>query len=285
MRHVYVSLLLALAWATPFSCTRTAAPGQKAAAEPSHEIVLQLDGGFQLSTDTKTTEVSSLPTSLYWGASTGSAGSETQKWAAASGSVTGGAIHTGKYQTLSPTSYNYYVANQTFSIASAATTLTVADNSKDIIAGRTGGSSSLTPSVTLEHIFARTGTLTMSTQSGYTISGISWTIVSKGSVSGTAGTYNLTTGSWTAASAPLSSTAVTTSSDLYLIPGTYTVTCQYTLSKGDYSDTFSRSADVTLVKGKINSISGTATGGAASEIVLTVSLNDWGDESINASFV
>ena len=252
--------------------------------QPSNEIVLQVDAGFEVNAKGDATALSSLPSSLFWGGSTGSSGSETQKWAATSQTVSSGQIHTGAYQTYTPTSYNYYVANQTFTVGTSAT-MTVAGNTVDIISGHTAASNSTTPSITLGHIFARTGTLTMNTQEGYTISGISWTIVGKGDLQGTAGTYNMTSDSWTSASAKLTTaTAITGSSDKYLIPGTYTVACTYTLTKGDYTHTFTKSADVTLVQGKINHITGTASGGNAQEIVLTVTLTDWGTTTLTPTF-
>lgn len=240
------------------------------------EIVLNFGDSFDV--ETKASAVTSL-TSAYWGASTGTS-TESVKWSTASASVSSGKISTGKYQTVSPTFYNYYVANQTFTVAGD---MTVANNNTDIVAGRTASSSSTTPSVTLNHIFARTGSLTCNTQSGYTISGVSWKIYGSSSdVQGTAGTYNMKSQSWTAASTKLTSeTAITSTSDMYLIPGTYTIKVSYTLTKGDYSQSFTKTGTVSLTMGKVNNISCTAIGGGASEIVLSVSLTAWGSENKN----
>lgn len=245
-----------------------------------NEIVIGVNDEFTV--DTKATAIESIPATLYWGASTGTS-TETVKWSAASASVSSSKINTGKYQSVTPTSYNYYVANQTFTVAGA---MTVANNNTDIIVGRTASSTSTTPSVTLNHIFARTGTLTCNTQSGYSISGISWKIVSKGSITGTAGTYNMKSQSWTASSATLSEQTFTSLSDLYLIPGTYTIKVSYTLSKGgsgEYSQSFTKQADVTLVGGKVNNITVTAIGGDASEIVISLSLTAWGSQTLTPS--
>ena len=261
------------------ACNKTAAPevGPK-------EIVLNVGDGFNAVVETKATAVTTVPSSLYWGASTGTAGSEVSKWAAATATVSSNKINTGKYQTKTPTTYNFYVANQNFSIAAAKTTMTVANNNTDVIAARVS-SSSTTPAIQLGHIFARTGSLTCNTVTGYTISGVSWTIVGKGDVNGTAGTFNLTTNSWDSASTKLSSdTPITSSSDMYLIPGSYTIKVTYTLTKGDWTDTFTKSADVTLQQGKVNNISGTAVlgeGDGATEIVLNVSVAAWGTNNIN----
>ena len=239
------------------------------------EIVIGCGESFDVSYSTKATPVTSIPSSLYWGATTGS-GSESVKWSAASATVSSSQIHTGKYQTYSPTSYNFYVANQSFTPGG---NMTVANNGTDIIAGRTAGSSSTSPSVTLNHIFARTGTFTCNTQSGYSISNISWTITSYGSVTGTAGTFNMASQSWTSRSAALSETTVTSSSDYFLLPGEYTVKVTYTLTLGDYAQTFTKSGRVTLVAGKINNISCTANGGSATEIAIGLSLTAWSSTS------
>lgn len=265
-----------------FSALCAACVQQPLANSPvsTEEIVLGLKD-FEATVDTKATAVTSIPSSLYWGASTGSLGSETAKWSAASSSVSTNSISTGKYQTLSPTTYNYFVANQTFSVSTSCT-MTVANNNTDVICGKVS-SSSTTPSVTLNHIFARTGSFTLNTQTGYSLSNVSWSIVSKGSVTGTAGTYNLSSDTWTSRSAALASTAVTSSSDLYLLPGEYTITCNYTLTKGDWTNTFSKTADITLVKGKVNNVTATAIGGNASEIVIGLSLTAWGSNGIDAT--
>ena len=242
----------------------------------TREIVLNVGDSFEAVVDTKATELTEIPASLFWGASTGTS-TETVKWAAASKAVSSGKISTGKYQTATPTAYNYYVANQTFTVAGA---MTVANNDVDIVAGRTAQNSTTTPAVTLEHIFARTGTLTCNTQSGYTISDVSWKIVGKSTINGTAGTYNMKSQTWTAASTKLTSeTVIDSDSDMYLIPGTYTLKVTYTLAKGDYKETFTKSCDVTIVGGKVNNITCTAVGGAASGIVITVSLADWGTQN------
>ena len=237
---------------------------------------VRLHVSHPMSVTTKVTPVTLIPSTLYWGASTGSSGSETPVWACVSAAVADGEIATGKYQESTPVAYNYYVSNQSFTIGAAATTLT-ADGSTDVIVGSARSDESVTPSVSLQHIYSRTGSFSMTTQPGYAISDVSWTIVGKSAVNGIAGTYNLSTMSWTATSAVLASTAVTSSSDLWLIPAVYTVSCQYTLTKGDYTETFIKSGDVTFIAGKITNISGVASGGDATEITFLISFNDWED--------
>ena len=293
MKHlINISMILALA--LPLACQKTPTDGPETAGP---EIILQVDNQMDAVVTTKAiSPVGSIPSSLFWGATTGgnAAGSsnETEKWNATSAGVSTGKINTGKYQSATPTTYNYYVSNVSFSVG-ANTTLTATGGKAstssgiDVICGRGAQTSSSTPSVELNHIFARTGNFTMNTQEGYEITVNSWTIASNGAVTGTAGTYSLRSGTWTSSSASLGTTTISSGDDYYLIPGSYTVTCNYTLTKGgvgEYSQTFTKSANVTLIGGKINHITGTASGGSASQIVISVTLNDWDEQTLTPSF-
>ena len=276
MKIRFSTICLLAAGLVAASCNKLASTSEPVYYSEPEEIVLNVGDGFEAVVDTKATALTAVPGTLYWGASTGTS-TETVKWATASGTVTSSKINTGKYQTATATAYNYYVASQTFTVAGD---MTVANNSNGVVAGRTAQNSTTNPAVTLNHIFARTGTLTCNAQSGYTISGVSWKIVGKSTINGTAGTYNMKSQGWTAASTKLTSdTAITSSSDMYLIPGTYTLKVTYTLAKGDWSETFTKSCDVTIVGGKINNVTCTAIGGAASQIVISVSLADWGTQN------
>lgn len=249
------------------------------------EIVIGVADAPGLSVQTKATAISTLPSSLYWEGTTGAFKNETAKWSSASASVSAGRISTGKYQSAEATAYNYYVANSAITFASGGSTI-AASNATDVIAGcTTAATSSTAPSIVLDHVFARTGTLTANAASGYTVSDVSWKIQSKsGGTGGTSGTYNIATRGWSGVTA-LAQQALTSSSDLYCTPGVYTITVTYTLSKGDYSKTSTRSGDVTLVAGKVNSITCTCPvdGSGAEQIVLGVSLTPWGSNDITAT--
>jgi hypothetical protein len=257
----------------------------------SNEIVLNVGDSFSASVDTRATAVTAVPNNLYWGATTGSGNNERQKWNAVSASVTSQGsnrvIATGQYQTANPTTYNYYVSNQSFSIPSqGAVSMTVGNNGTDVIVGRASSSAS-NPSVVLGHIFSRTGALNLNVENGYTATDVSWSIVGRSSngINGTAGTYNMTSGQWTAASTRLTSdTPVSSGSDLYLIPGDYVIKVSGTLTKGDYSGPFSKQADIALQQGKVNNITGTIRDNPATDIVITVTLTDWGSNDIDVQF-
>lgn len=245
------------------------------------EIVLNVADEIDMEVSTKVTEVTTIPSSLYWSATTGALGSETTKWASASATVSSNKISTGKQQTATATSYNYYVSNNAITFAAGGSTV-VAENTKDVIAGK-ATSNGTSVSVTLNHVFARTGSLTLNTQTGYEIVGTPTWKIKSNSGAGTKGTYNIAMDTWSSLTA-LSEQAFTGSSDLYLVPGSYTVSCTYTLKKGDYQKEFTKSATVTLVKGKINNITATAVGGDASDITLTLTLTAWSNNAITATF-
>lgn len=246
------------------------------------EIVLGVADASSLQVQTKATALTALPSTLYWEGTSGTQGSETAKWGSSQASVTSGKISTGRYQSATAAAYNYYVASSAITFAPGGSTIS-ASNTSDVIAGcTTAATTSTAPSVVLDHVFARTGTLTANAPSGYTVSGVSWKIQSRsGGTGGTAGTYNIATRGWSGVTA-LAQQALTSSSDLYCTPGVYTVTVTYTLSKGDYSKTSTRSGDVTLVAGKVNSITCTCPvdGTGAEQIVLGVSLTPWGTNGI-----
>ena len=276
-------IYLLLCAATAVLCTSCQKDELKSVSSAKEQIVLSLaDGSIDMSVATKATEISAMPSSINLARTTGTWKSETSANASSSFNVSSNKIATGWYQTATATAYNYYVSNAAITFAAGGSTI-VADNATDVIAGCTqGASNSSTPSVTLDHVFARTATLTCNTQSGYEISNVSWKIKSE-SGTGTKGTYNIATKVWSSVTA-LSEQAFTSSSDLYLIPGSYTVSVTYTLKKGAYSQTFTKSGTVTLVAGKKNSISCTATGGSATEIQLGVTLTSWGTEEKTLTF-
>ena len=247
------------------------------------EIVIMLeDGSMDIDVTTKTTAVSSIPSSLYFAGTTGTGTSQTNKWSSTSKTVSSGKITTGYYQTATATAYNYYLSNLAMTFAASGCTITADGTSIDAIVGVTKASTSTTPSVTLNHIFARTGSISCSSSNGYTLSNVTYKLKSKGSTTGTKGTYNIYNDSWSSVTA-LSETAITSSSDLYLIPGVYTITVSGTEKLGDFSHTFTGSADITLAAGKQNNITISRSSSGAQGITVSVSLTAWGTNSVSAT--
>lgn len=247
------------------------------------EIIIAVEGdGISAEVETKTSAVTSLSTA-YYAATTGTIGSsETSKYGSTSASVSSGKISTGKYQTATATSYNWYISNCAMTFGQSGSTITADGTAIDAVAGYTAANNTTTPSVTLDHIFARTGTLTISATNSYVISSVTYKLKSKGTNTGTKGTYNIYSKAWSSCTA-LSEQTITSSSDLYLIPGSYTLTVSGTEKLGDYTHTFSASTDITLVAGKQNNIAVKRTGTGATQIVVTTTLTSWGSTTLSPS--
>lgn len=218
-------------------------------------------------------------------ASTGSAGSESQAWAPVAVTKSGSTYLTGKYWPAADPSYHFYASNAALTFAAAGSTV-IADGSTDVVCAYLPSPTYGEPNaLTFDHIYARVGSFSVATQSGYEISAVSATL--KNGVSG--GTYNLRTGAWSGLSAASdracasfsgSTSSQSSSNDIWLVPGTYTIRVSYTLTKGEYVVSFTKTGSVTLVAGKTNNISTTAVGGSASEIVFSVSLTSWSPNSV-----
>ena len=251
--------------------------GENEVDEGQEEVAFRV----QDEADTKATPVSSL-SNAYWCTTTGGnavgSASESDEWNAGGGSpvysgVSAGVIYTGQYvDGDNPGTRNYYCSNVSFN---ASTRTLSATNDTDIVAGRTFGSSSTSPSVNLLHIFARMGTLTMNAPAGYSIDNISWTIQGYSGSYGTSGTYNLQTSSWSGCSGLTSATSISSGSDLYVIPGVYTIVSYYRLGHGGDYENKSASANITIARGCVNNITATAVGAWDVDVTFSVDIADW----------
>ncbi len=288
-RFLLLGALIAAAAMTLCSCNkepRTAASSE-AVPVPGSEICFEsseLD--MTVTRTTAITAVSGL-TSVNVHCFTGTAGSaETSKWTVTGKSAASGTLSTGKYWPASDPSYRFYASNATITPAAAGATITAANCDTDWVVAKcltpTFGTSN---ALAFDHILARVSTITINTQSGYELSSVSATLKSANH----SGTYKLSNGAWSslgsasdnAAGAFSGNTSAQSSSnDIWVVPGTYTLQVSYTLTKGDWTGSFTKSGSVTLVGGKQNSITATAIGGSANEISFSVSINAWGTTTL-----
>lgn len=230
---------------------------------------------------TKAEAVTSL-SSVYWASTAGATGADEQVYAPVSLSLDNGKASTGKYWPAESIAYNYYVSNVSFSWNASSSKATIAaSNEKDIVAGIAEASYKSSPTVILEHIFARTGSLTLNAQDGFSLVGNAVWKIKSNSGTGVSGTYDIGSAAWSDVSA-LPQQAFASDSDLYLIPGSYNVEITYTLKKDDFQKEFTKSANVTLEGGACNNITATAHVGSdePSEISLTVEVKPWGSNNI-----
>ena len=230
----------------------------------------------------------------------GSAGSDTEVWSSylfeyngAAGSWAG--ENTGKWWPLSDESYRFYaVFPSDYAMTYAAGGPTIhADNTHDIVAAYMGSPTyKAVNTLNFTHIFARLKNVTVSAADGYAISNIDIRITPK-----TGGTYNLYSGAghsdgtgWSdltsgAATSIAAAAPGTQANDIYLVPGSYTLTASWTATKGNYSENFEgKTVDVSLVAGKTSNITVNLIGNAT-ELQLTVGMTDWADETVNAGTI
>ena len=155
-------------------------------------------------------------------------------------SITAYRLETGKNQTTEPSYNNYYVTNCSTLNIGYDTFVSIPDNEIDYIAGRIWNSSDTMPEMTLEHLFVRTGTISVNTSNnlGYTFSNITVALKSADSMCGTAGRFSLRRMAWTARQSafPLTVLGANVSSmirtNLYLIPGNYGLVVSFRVHNG-----------------------------------------------------
>ena len=240
--------------------------------------------GLNLSVTKAMTKAEAVTTlsSVYWGATTGTSGSDTEAYAPVSLSVSDGSVSTGNYWPAESVAYNYYVSNVAYSWDADNHKATItASNGTDIVAGTAAASYKSSPKVTLEHIFARTGSLTLEPKEGYSLEGEAVWKIKSNTDAGVSGTYNIGTKAWIDVSA-LSQQVFTSTSDLYLVPGSYNIEITYTLKKEAFEQEYTKSANVTLGGGVVNNIKATAHTGSEdpSEITLSIEVKPWGENDI-----
>ena len=298
MKLTYKFILAGAALMALASCNKElnqSVPFETAGAENS-EIVFTTDS-FNADVLTKAgpSQVSSL-SSFYVLATTGTPGDSAEAAAFTSSSFTkDGSTNNykgGKYWPKDNPSYHFYAASKALTLESGAVTFkpsaTIAD---DVYAYLAAPSFKVSNALTFNHIYAQVGKCTISAPSGYTVSNLTVKITPKLPTANA--TFNVRTGAWSTTASHYTNgsevtlctaTGSTTDNDLWLVPGNYTLTARYTLTKAPYVETFTKTSTVDLVMGKNNNISATLPAGNAADIVFTVTVTPWSDNNITASF-
>lgn len=289
MKKYSVFLFVAAALLSAAACNKGALQGVAPELTSADElgripVVLGAIGeGINAEVTTKATVVDALA-SFNATCTTGSAGSESQVWNNVS--FSGGPNYTGGkfWPNDADPSYHFYASNAAITFAAGGSTV-AATNATDVIcAYKAANTWKSKNDLTFDHIFGRIGNVIVNAGTGYTISGVTINITPK-----TGGTYNIRTGAgqsddtgWSSlmtgsATNIANATPSTKSNDLWLVPGTYTLTASWTAAKDAYSESISgKTVDVVITKGKINTIT-TTLGGNANEITLGVTITPWGD--------
>lgn len=217
---------------------------------------------------------------IYVNCTQGSAGSETSVWSNVHFTYSGGTFSENKWWPASNPSYHFYASSSAIAHTAAGATVAATNDADVVCAYSPNPTFAVTNTLVFNHIFARLGSVTFTASSGYTITGITATITPK-----TGGTYNLRTGAWSSvttgsATSIANSTPGTKNNDIYLVPGTYTVTASWTATKGGYTKTFTdRTYDVELVAGYVNTLTA-SFGGNATDIQFTVGVEAWENNAL-----
>jgi len=191
-----------------------------------------------------------------------------------------------KFWPAQDASYRFYASNLPV-VHSAAGSYVVATNAYDVlVASLEEPVFKASNTLVFSHAFARLGTMTVTASDGYEISGLTITLVPL--VSGNLKLSNLT---WSSTSEGAAVTLATepglnAATDVYLVPGTYTMKASYTLTKGSYSQTYTdRSGSVTLQAGYMSNFStDLAKTGAAVGLSFSVEVEAWKDKSHEVNF-
>lgn len=223
----------------------------------------------------------------------------------------GGNFTGGKYWPAEEVSWNFYASNAALTFSASGTTVAIANADTDVVVAKKESASYMTiNSLTFEHILCQVGTVEMKAPEGYTVSNLRVSLEPIYS-----GTYNIKAGSWARGSASAAvfvfGTATagldiataggavkSTDNDLWLVPGNYTLTATYTISKGDFSKEYSKNAVVTLVQGQNNNFILPDTDGDGQnddsnipdpsndvkDIVFSIEVTPWGENDVPVNF-
>ncbi len=216
---------------------------------------------------TKTEVVSSLE-SFYVSATTGNSGEEVRAWENTAfngdGSYTGG-----KYWPSSDPDYHFYASNRPLSFRADGCTVS-ADSQTDVVCAYLPAPTFREANaLTFQHIFARIGRLTIvSARADMRVRDVDIRLTPL-----TSGVYNLRTGAWSGTVEGASTcigpgSAGCRDNDLYLVPGTYKLSCSWTLDYKGYTSSHAESKTVTFLAGKLYNLTA-SLGGSVSLPPLT----------------
>lgn len=271
------------------SCNKNLVEDPSVGAASDEVVFLTNGSGPSYNVTTKATVVNetSLNTSGFnVSATTGAAGAETAVWTSQPFTLGEGVFSGNKWWPSTDPGYHFFASNASLTHTSDGNTV-AASNDVDVVAAYLPSPTyKAVNTLQFEHVFARLGSVTITAESGYTISNVSVRITPKVS-----GTYNLKTGygvtdgsaGWSSvveAASPsvIASQVGANANDLYLVPGTYDLKVTWTATVGDYSQTFTdMPAEVSLTAGKVSSFTA-ELGGLAKQVQFRISVTPWDEE-------
>ncbi|MBR5704051.1 MAG: fimbrillin family protein [Bacteroidales bacterium] len=241
---------------------------------PCTPISFNVDGVY-LDFATKVDVVTSLE-SFNVIASTGTAGSEEMTWSTVA-NKSGDSYVTNKYWPRNDPQYHFYASNNAMTFKPIGPTVVV-DGTVDVVCADKRNTIFNAPTnLDFYHVMSRLGTVAVSSTTGYEITGLSIVLNNVK----TTGTYNLYSKGWTNQNLVQELAVQNGSNDLYLLPGSYQMSLEFTLVKGDYSGTFSGSGTVDFTAGKISNVSIDIVKDPAVVVRFGVSVADWAQKAVS----
>lgn len=247
-------------------------------ASAGKEIVFSVP---EAATKASVTDASTLNQSGFKVSATkGTAGSETAVWSDVSFTKNGNVFSGNKWWPSTDPSYHFYASNLALTHTAAGATINVNTETDAVCAFLDAPKYNDSNELKFIHILARLGTITLTNPSNYdntTVNSITLTPV-------ISGIYNIRTGDWSQTQNGSQKTLTQEDNDLWCVPGNYTITVEYTLTKGDYVKTFVKTGNLKLETGKKNNLRGTLPAGDEKEITFTVTVIDWDDQNQDITF-
>ena len=200
----------------------------------------------------------------------GTAGDEALRWQATFQESGGGNYTGNQYWPVEDPSYHFYASNAPVTFAREGSYIE-ADNGRDVVGAFLESPAYKSKNnLTFRHLFARLGRFTVTAEEGKSLSDVDIRLTPR-----TGGRYLLRQGTWSRVTAedPVCISPEgegTRENDLYLVPGTYTLTASWTVWKRGFparKEGFS--ADITLPAGEVTDIS-TVLGGTVTFPQLTL---------------
>lgn len=302
MKDFRCIIMTACAVLTLQACDKEVSP----IAAGSGEITFTMGGEFAAAVTTKATQVTTANVGTVYISAVGSSHGFTNTEFTLQGDYWKG----GKYWPITDPSYKFYACNAALTVGASSATIAPADADTDIVVDYLASPSyKVNNTLTMKHIFAQIGTVTMKAPATFTVTDVK---VSLQPI--TSGTYTLDTDTWSRGSAGEATYIMGTASagvnlgggdgvaggsstssdnDLWLLPGEYQLTATYTIEKGDYRNSFTKHATVTLVQGKNNNLILPGEGhdepnipvpDDIADVTFSVTVTPWSDVDVSADF-
>lgn len=242
----------------------------KVGLETEREVPIEFGVTSEALTKATVVDASTLAgTGFYANATTGALGAETSVWTNARFTVSGDRYRSeGKvWPNGTDPHYRFYASNVSLTYGASGPTVNATNGTDVIVAINDSPAYKTANGLSFSHVFGRIGSVVVEAESGFTISGINIRFIPV-----TGGTYSLREGAghtdrtgWSGLTTGSATTIATVvggnPNNLYVVPGTYTLTATWTASKNGASHTFTdKTVDVTVSAGMHNTITLTLGG-------------------------